>query len=80
MALYDTGDDITVTAAPELTSPSAPNWTICTRRPACSVQQSAARIRRSVRSRSSISVALRDDRWPRLSREIRRYGRLVVSW
>jgi len=45
MALHDTGDDNTATVAPELTSQIAPNWTICTRRPACSVHQSAARIR-----------------------------------
>jgi hypothetical protein len=46
MALYDTGDDNTATVAPELTSQIAPNWTICMRRPACSVHQSAARIKR----------------------------------
>jgi hypothetical protein len=33
-------------------------------------------LRRSVRSRSGTSVALRDDGWLRPSREIRRYGRL----
>jgi hypothetical protein len=43
--LHDAGDDITVAVAPELTSRIAPNWIICTRRPACSVHQSAARIR-----------------------------------
>jgi hypothetical protein len=43
-ALHD-DDDITVAVAPELTSRIAPNWIICTRRPACSVHQSAARIR-----------------------------------
>jgi len=46
MALHDTGDDNIATVAPELTSQIAPNWTICTRRPACSVHQSAARIKR----------------------------------
>src|SRR5215831_19754370 len=65
MALHDTGDDSTATVAPELTSQIAPNWTICTRRPTCSVHQSAARIRRS-----GVAFGVK---------VLRRLGRLLVT-
>jgi hypothetical protein len=62
---------------PPLTPNSHPgrgtrNRLIC-RAPATSfVDRHRTQSRRSVRSRSRASVALRDDRWPRPSREIRR--------
>src|SRR5271165_4255189 len=50
---------------------SSQNWPKCACPDRNAIQKSATRNRRSARSRSGTSVALRDDRSPRLSREIR---------
>ena len=48
-----------------------PNWRICAPSGALRYSLPTAPVRRSVRPRSGTPVALRHDRWPRLSREIR---------
>ena len=54
-------------------------WLICVRPHGRATQKPAARNRRSVRPRSGTPVALRYDRWPRLSREIRPIWRSCLS-
>ena len=53
--------------------PSIPEWLIWAPTANLPLTESPAKNRRSVRSHFETPAALRDDRWPRPSREIRRY-------
>ena len=56
---------------PSAPSSSTPEWRICAQCAALEPESSQAHSRRSVRSHFETPAALRDDRWPRPSREIR---------